>query len=232
LKPACKEPETKRRSWGLLKRRSCLVPTVRGWLTLILSFVLLANLAVRRLHPFLAVNDSIPGGVLVVEGWASDYAMAQAVAEYGSNHYDKVYVTGIPLERGSPLSEFKTYADLGAAVLIKLGLATNVVQAVPTPDVPQDRTYTSAAALRTWWRGHDLATPSKINVFSVGTHARRSRLLYQKAMGKEVTVGIIAAREKEFDPAHWWRTSPGFRDVTGEALAYLYVRLFFRTPKE
>ena len=46
------------------------------------------------------------------------------------------------------MSEFKTYAELGASVLIKFGLRTNVVQAVPTPNVVQDRTYTSAITLK------------------------------------------------------------------------------------
>jgi hypothetical protein len=186
---------------------------------------------VRYVHPFLSINDSLPGGLLVVEGWGSDYAMAEAVAEFHRNHYDKVFVTGVPLDHGAPLSEFKTYAELGAAVLLRLGLATNVVQAVPTPNVPQDRTYASAAALKTWLREHGMAAP-KINVFTVGPHARRSRLLYQKAMGKDVAVGVIAVPEQDYDPSRWWRSSPGVRAVTGEAIAYLYVRIFFRTPKE
>ena len=225
------EPEQKKRSWGLLKRRSCLVPTLRGWLALILTFILVAMMIVRRIHPFLSVNDSIPGGVLVVEGWGSDYAMTQAVAEFHRHHYDKVFVTGIPIEHGAPLSEFKTLAELGAAVLVKLGLSTNVVQAVPTPDVKRDRTYSSAAALKTWLRDHNMAAP-KINVFTVGPHARRSRLLYQKAMGNDVTIGVIAAPVREYNPDRWWQSSPGVRDVTGEAIAYLYVRIFFRTPRE
>ena len=137
----------KKRSFGLLKRREVLLPTFRGWVIIGFSFVILAILAGRHIHSFLSVNDSLPGGALVVEGWAPDYAMAMAIAEFRSNHYDKVFVTGIPLTHGAPLSEYRTYAELGAAVLVKMGLSTNVVQPVPTPDVKQDRTYTSAATL-------------------------------------------------------------------------------------
>ena len=221
--------EKKKRSWGLLKRRPCLVPTLRGWLALIVSLVLLAILIARGIHPFLAVNDSIPGGVLVVEGWAPDYAMAEAVAEFHRHTYDKVFVTGIPIEHGGPLYDFKSYAELGAAMLIKLGLSTNIVQAVPTPNVPQDRTYTSAVALRNWLGEHGMAAP-KINLFSVGPHARRSRLLYQKAMGKGVTIGVIAAPVDDYNPARWWRSSNGVRAVTGEAIGYLYACFLFRAP--
>jgi hypothetical protein len=226
-----KSAEQKKRSFGLLKRREVLVPTVRGWLILVFGLMILTILAGRNLHAFLSVNDSKPGGALVVEGWAPDYAMAMAVSEFRSNHYDKVYVTGIPLTHGAPLSEYGTYAELGAAVLVKMGLSTNVVQPVPTPDVKQDRTYTSAATLKKLFRERNLPIP-KINIFTAGPHARRSRLLYQKALGKDVDIGVIATPIREYDPAHWWRSSPGFRDVTGEAMAYLYARIFFRTPKE
>jgi uncharacterized SAM-binding protein YcdF (DUF218 family) len=214
---------------GLLNRRQVLVPTLRGWLLILLSIGLLGIIAARKAYPFLSINDSLPGGVLVVEGWAPDYVMTQAVAESQSNHYDRVFVTGIPLEHGAPLSEFNTYAELGAAVLVKLGLSTNLVQAVPTPNVKQDRTYTSAAVLKAWLDEHGMKV-TRINVFTVGPHARRSRLLYQKAMGKEAAIGVISAPVREYDPGRWWRSSPGFRDVTGEATAYLYVRLFFRAP--
>ena len=58
-------------------------------------------------------------------------------------------------------------------------------------------------------------------------YARRSRLLYQKAFGDSYMVGIIALRNLEYDPAHWWRTSEGGREVIGESIVYLYARFFF-----
>jgi uncharacterized SAM-binding protein YcdF (DUF218 family) len=221
----------KKRSWSLLKRRSCLLPTARGWLLFLLVFTFAGLFLARHIHPFLALNDPLPGGILVVEGWAPDSALKDAIAEFHRNHYEKVFVTGIPLEHGGPLSEFNNYAELGSAVLIKLGMPTNEVQAVPTPNVIRDRTYTSAITLKKWLREHSMPV-SKINLFTSGPHARRSRLLYEKAMGKDVAIGVIARPVDDYDPEHWWRSSPGFRTVTGETMAYLYARILFRTPKE
>ena len=45
--------------------------------------------------------------------------------------------------------------------------------------------------------------------------------------GADVKVGIIAARDPDYDPARWWRYSEGVRDVMGEVIAYLYIRLCF-----
>jgi len=213
--------------WGLLRRRQCLVPTWRGWLALLLGMGILAFVAARTVHPFLALNASQPGGAMVVEGGMPDYALEEAVAEFNRTHYDKLFVTGGPLEHGNFLIEYKTAAELGAARLLKLGLTTNVVQAVPAPWVRQDRTYTAALALKHWLRDHGLS-PARFNLISVGPHARRSRLLFEKALGKGVTVGVMAIPSRDYDAARWWRSSQGFRTVTSEAIAYAYARLFFR----
>lgn len=221
-------PQPARRSrWALCRRRNCWVPTWRGWLLLFLLLLGAANLFVRELHPFLAVNAPVRGKFLVVEGWAPDAGMAKAIAEFNANHYEKLFVTGGPLEQGAPLSEYKTYAELGAATLTRLGLTTNVVQAVPAPRVARDRTYTSALTLRQWFADQGVA-PGKIDLMTGGPHARRSRLLFQKAFKGQAQIGVIAMPASEYDPRHWWRSSQGFRVVTGEAIAYLYARCFFR----
>jgi hypothetical protein len=212
--------------WGLLCRRQCHVPTLRGWLVLGLGLILLAVVAALEINPFLSITDERPGGVLVVEGWAPDYALRAAIAEFSRNHYEKLYVTGGPIDQGAPLSEYGTYAELGTATLLKMGLSTNLVQAVPAPWVRQDRTYTSAVCLRSWWREH-ASSPTKVNLITVGAHARRSRLLFEKALGKGVAVGVIAVQDNEFDMAHWWRSSAGVRTVLSEALAYGYARFLF-----
>jgi len=216
---------------GLLRRRQCVVPTWRGWLVLIASCALLAVVLARTAYPFLAVIDSKPGGVLVVEGWASDRVLETAVTEFRRNHYDKLYATGGPVELGGPLSVYKTYAELAAATLLKLGLNTNDVQAVPAAEVRRDRTYNSAIFLKKWLREHNLAA-ARVNLITVGPHARRSRLMFEKALGEGAVVGVIAIPSEEYDPGHWWRSSAGVRTVIGEAMAYGYARFIFHPPKE
>ncbi len=219
-------PEKTRIACGFLHRRQCLVPTARGWLAFFAGAALLVLILICEINPFLSVTDQVPADVLVVEGWAPDYAMEAAVTEFKNHHYQKIYVTGGPIDQGAPLSDYKTYAELGAAVLLKLGLSTNEVQAVSAPWVRQDRTYTSAITLQAWWREHQVS-PTKINLLTVGPHARRSRLLFEKALGKNVGVGVISIPGKDFDEGHWWRSSGGVRVVIGETLAYCYARFLF-----
>jgi hypothetical protein len=222
--------QEERRFWGLLRRRQCLVPTWRGWLALALGLSLGVLGIGRNLYRFLAVTKPVPGGLLVIEGWAPDYAMEAAIVEFKAHRYDRLMVIGGPLDNGAPLSEYRTFAEMGAAVLVRLGMSTNVVQAVPAPLVRQDRTFAAGAALRDWLRIHG-TVPAKVNLISVGPHARRSRMMLQKVFGKQVAVGIVSLPSREFDPAHWWRSSAGFRSVIDETIAYAYARVLFRPPE-
>jgi uncharacterized SAM-binding protein YcdF (DUF218 family) len=169
--------------------------------------------------------------MLVVEGWVPDYILEAAIAEFKTGQYARLFVTGIPLQQGAPLSEYKNYANLAAATLVKLGLTTNDVQAVPTGETRRDRTYAMALSLKQWWRSHGLA-PTKVNLITSGPHARRSRLMYEKALGPGVTVGVIAIPVTDYDERHWWHYSQGVRVIIGEALAYAYARLLFYPAEE
>jgi uncharacterized SAM-binding protein YcdF (DUF218 family) len=182
--------------------------------------------AVRSLHPFLAVSDPHPGGALTVEGWVQDRTMREAIAEFNRGHYTMLYVTGGPLERGALLSEYHTTAELGTASLLRMGMPKEFVQVVPTPLVRRDRTYASAIALKRWLDAHQIA-PSNLTVVAPGPHARRTRLLFQKAFGNATQVGVFAAKDLDYDPQEWWMSSNGFRAETDEAIAYVYARMLF-----
>lgn len=187
--------------------------------------------AARWVHPFLAVTAPVDAEVLVAEGWLPDFALEVSLRELARGHYRELIVTGGPIEKGEPLSEYRTLAEMSAATLVRLGGPTNRIRAVPAPKVRHDRTYTSAFALREALR-REGSLPRRINVVTADAHARRTRLLFQKVFGDDTEVGIIAVPDTRFDPTRWWRSSMGFRTVTGEAIAYLYARFLFSPPEE
>ena len=75
---------------GLLQRRQCIVPTWRGWLLLLLVIGLAGVFIVRNLYGFLAVNDPLPGDILVIEGWSSDYVIEGAVEDFRKSQYKRI----------------------------------------------------------------------------------------------------------------------------------------------
>jgi len=218
------------RSLKLIRRKECTVLTLRGWLALVVTGVTLAYILAHSVYGFLAVSAPLDGGALVVEGWVPDYALDTAKSEFSRRGYTRLYVTGGPLTEGAPLSAYKTTAEFGAATLIAMGMSTNAVQAVPSPSVRKDRTYSCALALKRHLQENG-GLPGSITLVTVGAHARRSRLLFQRAFGEGMQIGVINIEDRDYDGRRWWRSSAGFRTVTGEFLAFVYARFFF-DPRE
>jgi uncharacterized SAM-binding protein YcdF (DUF218 family) len=209
---------SRRERWGLSRRGGCALVALAlagglGW--------------VWNVHSFLAPTRRTDAKILVVEGWVHEYAIAAGAQEFAAGHYEKIYTTGGPITgTDGATNVFNTSASVGAERLLHCGVAAESVQLVPAHVVGRDRTYTSAIALRNWLREHQIAV-QKINVLTEDCHARRTRLLFQKAFGEAVTVGIIAVPNPDYDPAHWWRYSEGVREILGESIAYLYARILF-----
>lgn len=183
----------------------------------------------RSVHGFLAVEAPLPGGILVVDGWSSDYRFEGAVAEFRRNHYEMVCITGGPIEVGSPFRKEKTYAEFGKALLAEMGLPANVLHAVIAQKSKKDRTYASGMALRNWLLQRGMSGV-RVNIVGNGAHSRRTLLLFEKALKGVATTGITSIDEDSYDPARWWATSEGFRVTTGELIAYIYARFFFFPP--
>jgi hypothetical protein len=198
--------------------RRRLVAGLAGMLLLaIAAFVLGA-------HPFLAVTAPIPSKTLVVEGWLPDHAMEEAIAEFRRGSYEHLFTTGGPHERGSLLIEYRTSAESAAATLIRMGLSSNVVTAVPSQVKHRNRTFGAAVALRDYCQEHRLRLDS-FNLLTEGAHARRSWLCFRRALGGSCQVGIIALVDRDYDPHQWWRFSEGVKTMIGEPLGFLYAWL-------
>jgi len=221
-----------RKFWGILRRKESWGLSWRGWLLLASVVALTACCVGLNIHPFLAVTHRTNADVLVVEGWIQRYAMQKAVEEFKSGRYRGIFTTGGP-ENGSGgyVNDYQTSASVGAEILTKkFGIPADVVQMVPSHVIGRDRTYSSAIALRDWFHQHNVRVQS-INVVTEGTHARRTRLLFEKALGSNVAVGVIAVPSPDFDARRWWRYSEGVEEVVTEGVAYLYAKFFFRPSR-
>jgi hypothetical protein len=202
------------------------LPSPKGWLVLAGCALLLFFVATKTVYPFLAVVDPFTDGPVVVEGWVDAKEFGFIAEEFRQHGIRTVYTTGGPIDPASPLSEYHTFAELGAISLKRVGFPPELVQPVPVEAVVRDRTFSSAAALHRWMIAHQ-SVPARLTVMTSGAHARRTRLLFQMAFGATTKVGVIALPEGAFDPARWWTSSEGFRTVTGEVIAYAYARLIF-----
>ena len=82
-------------------------------------------------------------------------------------------------------------------------------------------------ALKAWIKKNDKHF-SKLDLFSFSAHSRRSRYLYHKALGPDFSLGVYAPKDIGYDAKHWWKSSNGVRQISDEAIAYLYAILIFK----
>ena len=213
--------------WGIFIRKERWGLSWRGWLLVTLAGLMAAYFTFLNVHPFLAVTHRVNTKVLVVEGAVERYAVRAGAEEFKNGSYERIFTTGGPENgNGGYTNDYNTSASVGAEMLKKFGVPDDLVQMVPSRVFARERTYSSAVALRDWFREYNTPVHS-INVLTEGTHARRTCLLYQKAFGKNMAVGIIAVSNPDYDPTQWWRYSDGVREVIGESIAYIYARFFF-----
>jgi hypothetical protein len=218
--------ERRTRLWGLLQRRERWSLSWRGWLiggAGVLGVGLCIGLGS---HPFLAMTHRVDAEYLVVEGWVPNYALEESIAEFKSRPYRLMFTVGCEIVNGVNVEEGDNHADYSASRLRWLGMDMKLVQPVHARVKYRNRTYESALALRRWIQDHQLPVAS-FNVVTVGPHARRSRLLFEKAFGGKAKVGVIAVEDREYDPRRWWKYSEGVKELIAEGAAYLYARFFF-----
>ena len=221
------EAAPRRAMWGLFDRRERWSLSWRGRVIVASVLLLVGALIFEGVYPFLAITHRVDANILVVEGWIHEYAIRAAVKEFQSNHYQRVFTTGGPVEgTGGYINDFMTSASVGADLLRKAGVPEQSLQMVPSRVMDRDRTYGSAVALRNWFRQHKMVV-SGIDVITEDLHARRTRLLFEKALGDKVAVGVIAIPNPDYDAKRWWRYSEGLKDVLSEAATYVYARLLF-----
>lgn len=210
--------------FSLLKKKECLSLTWRAWLLILISLAFLGVFILSQIHTYLAISNTVTTEVLIIEGWIPDVSLEKAVRLIEQGQYDVILTSGGPLVRGSHLSEYSSYADLSAATLKKMGIYNARVFSVPSGQTDFDRTLASALAIKSWLSEQEMLLNS-VDVFTLGVHARRTQLLFQKTLGSSIKVGVISSPHPDYDPTVWWKSSAGIKAVLSESIALLYTKI-------
>ncbi len=191
-----------------------------GWVVGVLAAVVVF---VSAVHDFLAIHDPVRANVLVVEGWVwESAAMKEAVEEFNRGNYDVVVAVGVLPTRQEKEPWQENSAVHAAEQLRKLGVNDRAIRVLTVPNIDRHRTYSSALAVRRWLSDSTL-TVVGINVFTLGAHARKSLVLFRRAFGERIPVGVIAGTEDSYDPERWWLSVRGIYTVLRKTIGYLYA---------
>ena len=188
--------------------------------------IVIGILFVRNIYSFLAQNEPVGARFLVIEGWLAPEELDQAVKSFKKGHYERIITTGGPISGWPELFIKSDYANVAANYLVMRGVSRDSIIVVPTPASSQERTFLSAVTLRESVRKLGVNLDA-IDIFSSGAHSRRSRLLFQMALGPKVRVGILAAQPAYYDPEAWWRASNGVEEIIFQSIGLLWVKCCF-----
>jgi uncharacterized SAM-binding protein YcdF (DUF218 family) len=210
----------------LYKIKECKKLTLTGWMILIIILLILTVLIGKNAYSFLAVSKPVVSNLLIIEGHVPDYALDSAKKIFTQNNDSLIFTTGVPMKQGRYLCGYSNYADLTAASLYRLGIDSSLIISVPSIPKQKDRTYGSALALKRQLKKMNI-TKGSFNILTSDTHARRTKYLFQKAMGENWKIGIISIHSTDYDTDKWWKSSFGVRAVIYESLAWIYAKFLF-----
>lgn len=197
-----------------------LLPTLWGVIVMTAIAIVIITAIVKQLGFILAKNAPIDGQILIVEGWLDEHALLKAKAIFEQSEYQLLITSGGP-DTGQLNPDYDSYAEKAAVFLINQGLNKQFIKAIPAPASAQNRTFLSAVMVRDWLT-REYPQINRLDVVSLGVHARRTQQLYQTAFDDTASIGIYAVNTKRYRIDQWWKTTEGLKAVLAEVLGIGY----------
>jgi hypothetical protein len=211
-------------TFRLVQRRTVLCPTLLGWACILGIVCSLFSLVWIESESFLSRTQRLPAEVLVVEGWIGEEGIQAAALEFKQGGYRYVITTsGLTSGRWNPHQW--SYAEMARDVLVDAGISQDKIIMAPPRNTEGQRTFESATAVWRILQARGLL-PTTINLFTLGAHARRSRLIFAKVFQPGTRVGIISWKPSNYRAGPWWRSSDRAEDVIKETTGCMFEILF------
>ena len=139
-----------------------------------------------------------------------------------SYQYNSEYDIGDLDGKNRLANNFSSHAELARNMLISLGLDSLIVLAVPGKKVSLNRTLSSALAFRDWLEASETDVIG-INIVTMGTHARRTWMTYNKILNKRYQIGIISLPDYRERSSRKYKVMKTLRESLG--LVYYWFLL-------
>jgi hypothetical protein len=205
----------------LLRRREVLCPTWTGSLCVVTVLIALIVACLTYAESFLSMTHRLQPDILVVEGWIGRKGLGAAVDEFERGGYRYIVASGGLTSGRWGEDEPTSYAEMAGREMIRLGVPKERVIVAKAENTERHRTFESAVAV---WRALQSAgiAPKRLNVFTIGPHARRSGLVFSKVNSQGAEVGVLGWIPPEYKTEPWWRSSDRSRELMEETAGYLY----------
>lgn len=112
------------------------------------------------------------------------------------------------------INNFSSSAELARNWLMAEGIDSTLIKAVPCEKVTINRTLTSALAFRDWLKVTNTDIKG-INIISMGTHARRTWMVYNKILDEKYPIGIISLPDINYNRSGIYKLLKTIRETLG-----------------
>jgi hypothetical protein len=120
------------------------------------------------------------------------------------------------------VNDYDSNAELARKWLVSMGIDPSRVIATSGERVIMNRTLTSALALRDWLKTSNINITG-INILSVGIHARRTWMTYNKILKEKYVIGIISLPDQNYSRSRIKRILKTVRETLG--IIYYWIIL-------
>jgi len=149
--------------------------------------------------------------------------MQAAAKEFNTGHYHYLVVTGGLT--GESWSQHRwNEVEETIPFLVGSGVPRDRIIGSHAIDTDNHRTFEMAVASWRALRERGIQTTG-INVFTLGVHARRSRLVFAKVFASSEKVGVISWSSRGYFEGPWRHSSPRAQSLLKETVGYLYELL-------
>lgn len=165
----------------------------------------------------------------MVECWIGAAGVRDAAVEFNQGGYRYIVASGGLT--GDRWSEKRwSYVEAAERILLQSGVPPDRIIPASSGDFERQRTYEMAVAARQALLARGIE-PRTINVFTREAHARRSRLVFSKAFGSAMNVGVISWAPPGYNDEPWWHSSERAEDFLKETVGYAF-ELFLNSGRE
>lgn len=123
------------------------------------------------------------------------------------------------------INNFASHAELARNKLISLGLDSSLVIAVPGKKVRINRTLSSALAFRDWLETSEIEVKG-LNIVTMGTHASRTWMTYNKIISKKHPIGIISLPDYKEHSSKKYKVLKTLRESIGLVYYWFLLLLY------
>lgn len=205
----------------LIQRRTVWWPTLSGWILIVLLLIGPCVFWWFEGESLLSATRRQAAEILVVEAWIGNKGIQAAAAEFANPAYNYRYIV---VTGGSTSSRWEEhhwrYTEMAKEELLRSGIPPNHIIVAPSKDTESQRTFAASTAVRHMLQEKELH-PSAINVFTLGAHAMRSRLIFAKLHEPAIKVGVVSWIPEDYKDTPWWKSSERAKDILTESAGFM-----------